>query len=56
MADPGSMSDAENGQLRKLAPDKLDSRDWRTGYCRLKEVGDGASGEEERERDWCWQV
>ena len=56
MADPGSMSDAENGQLRKLAPDKLDSRDWRTGYCRLKEVGDGISGEEERERDWCWQV
>jgi len=55
MADPGSMLDAENGQLRKLAPDKLDSRDWRTGYCRLKEVGDGISGEEERERDWCWQ-
>ena len=56
MADPESMTDAQNGQIRKVAPDKLDSRDWRTAYCRLKEVGDGISGEEERERDWCWQV
>ena len=62
MADPGSMTDAQNEQTRDAASDQLDSlkmhsRDWRTAYCRLKEEGDDdVSGEEERERDWCWQV
>lgn len=48
--------DAQNGQNRKVVPDQLDSRDWRTAYCRLKEEGDDIGGEEERERDWRWQV
>jgi len=47
--------DAQNGQNRKVVPDQLDSRDWRTAYCRLKEEGDDIGGEEERERDWRWQ-
>ena len=47
MADPGS---EQNEQIGKAAPD------WRTAYCRLKEEGDGVGVEEERERDWCWQV
>ena len=56
------MADAQNEQIREAAPDQLESlqmrsRDWRTAYCRLKEEGDdNISGEEERERDWCWQV
>ena len=54
MADPGSLTDAQNGQIRSVALDQ--PRDWRTAYCRLKEEGDDTSVEEERERDWCWQV
>lgn len=53
MADPGSLTDAQNGQIRSVALDQ--PRDWRTAYCRLKEEGDDTSVEEERERDWCWQ-
>ena len=53
MADPGSKSAAFDSQNFDLEQ----SSDWRTAYCRLKEDGDAeVNGQEERERDWCWQV
>ena len=57
MADPGSITDEQNEQMKAPEHQQTQSRDWRTAYCRLKEEGDDdISGEEERERDWCWQV
>ena len=59
MADPGSKTDVQNDHMKEVAPEQQQthSRDWRTAYCRLKGEGDDdISGEEERERDWCWQV
>jgi len=56
MADPGSITDEQNEQMKAPEHQQTQSRDWRTAYCRLKEEGDDdISGEEERERDWCWQ-
>lgn len=66
MADSGSCQ--PDLHSKELCADPLDRQmgneeprlqlgDWKAAYCRLKEEGDDEIiGEDEREREWCWQV
>ena len=66
MADSGSCR--PDLHSKELCADPLDRQmgneepglqlgDWKAAYCRLKEEGDGEIiREDERDREWCWQV